>query len=214
MVMHFLQGGYSPSTPGGAASDYYGSIGYGTTYGAMTFGQMSWRGSQAQLWRGPGSPPPTYALYSNGPSLGSSPSTPSPARAHHNTNGRLLTTPRQVKALTKARNRSRHPQDQFRRSSAPISVYATQTRPVPMYVSTTMARSPPHTYFTSLPSMYSKRHKTPKHSVPMTESANGVINLPLPRQYHLISNNYWGGGPWTRSKAPVYIKPNLCYISL
>ncbi|KAK3891382.1 hypothetical protein Pcinc_004729 [Petrolisthes cinctipes] len=149
----FKAGGYSPSTPGGAASDYYGSIG-------------------------------------NGPSLGSSPSTPSPARAHRNTNGRLLTTPRQVKALMKARNRSRHPQDQCRRSSAPISVYATQNRPVPVYVSTTLARSPPHSYFTSLPSMYSKHHKTSKHSVPMTDPTNGVINFPLPRQYHLISNNF------------------------
>ena len=46
------QGGYSP--PGrGAPSDYYGSIGgYGSpgTYGGqVSFGQMSWRGSQAQL---------------------------------------------------------------------------------------------------------------------------------------------------------------------
>ncbi|KAK4295772.1 hypothetical protein Pmani_031689 [Petrolisthes manimaculis] len=122
--------------------------------------------------------------------MGSSPSTPSPARAHRNTNGRLLTTPRQVKALMKARNKSRHPQDQCRRSSAPISVYATQNRPVPVYVSTTLARSPPHSYFTSLPSMYSKHHKTSKHSVPMTDPTNGVINFPLPRQYHLISNNF------------------------
>lgn len=47
--LHLLQGGYSPGGGGGAQSDYYGSIGYGTTYGAVTFGQMSWRGSQAQL---------------------------------------------------------------------------------------------------------------------------------------------------------------------
>ncbi|KAK8743524.1 hypothetical protein OTU49_001121 [Cherax quadricarinatus] len=44
----YMAGGYSPSGPGGAPSDYYGSIGYGT-YGAVSFGQMSWRGSQAQL---------------------------------------------------------------------------------------------------------------------------------------------------------------------
>ncbi|XP_045132539.1 filamin-B-like isoform X2 [Portunus trituberculatus] len=45
----YMAGGYSPGGAGGAQSDYYGSIGYGTTYGAVTFGQMSWRGSQAQL---------------------------------------------------------------------------------------------------------------------------------------------------------------------
>ncbi|KAB7497586.1 Filamin-A [Armadillidium nasatum] len=42
----YMAGGYSPSGPG-APSDNYGSIGYG--YGAVNFGQMSWRGSQAQL---------------------------------------------------------------------------------------------------------------------------------------------------------------------
>ncbi|XP_076033181.1 filamin-A-like isoform X8 [Oratosquilla oratoria] len=46
---YVTQGGYSPNSPGGAPSEYYGSIGYGTTYGAVSFGQMSWRGSQAQL---------------------------------------------------------------------------------------------------------------------------------------------------------------------
>ncbi|XP_068231445.1 filamin-A isoform X3 [Palaemon carinicauda] len=45
----YMAGGYSPTGPGGAPSEYYGSIGYGTTYGAVSFGQMSWRGSQAQL---------------------------------------------------------------------------------------------------------------------------------------------------------------------
>ncbi|XP_076033174.1 filamin-A-like isoform X3 [Oratosquilla oratoria] len=45
----YVTGGYSPNSPGGAPSEYYGSIGYGTTYGAVSFGQMSWRGSQAQL---------------------------------------------------------------------------------------------------------------------------------------------------------------------
>nr|XP_045601850.1 filamin-A-like isoform X1 [Procambarus clarkii] len=44
----YMAGGYSPGGPGGAQSDYYGSIGYGT-YGAVSFSQMSWRGSQAQL---------------------------------------------------------------------------------------------------------------------------------------------------------------------
>jgi len=45
----YMAGGYSPNGPGGTPSEYYGSIGYGTTYGAVSFGQMSWRGSQAQL---------------------------------------------------------------------------------------------------------------------------------------------------------------------
>ncbi|XP_042865445.1 filamin-A-like isoform X5 [Penaeus japonicus] len=45
----YMAGGYSPTGMGRAPSEYYGSIGYGTTYGAVSFGQMSWRGSQAQL---------------------------------------------------------------------------------------------------------------------------------------------------------------------
>lgn len=197
----FLQGGYSPSGPGGAPSDYYGSIGYGT-YGAVSFGQMSWRGSQAQLWGGPGSPPsvapPPNASSSNGFSPGSSPSTPSPVRAPLTSNGRTaLTTPRQVKALSNARHRKKStipPQDHLTQRSMPRPPppppsSAPQRPSMPVYMSTWAWSPRQNLSTTSLPPMSTKSRTTPRRSTPMSDPAYAGINPRQFRRYRLITNN-------------------------
>lgn len=80
---------------------------------------MSWRGSQAQLWRGPGSPPsvavPTFTLLRprhSSPSHGENGIGPSsfPApRALLYGQKKTFTTPRQVKAKAKAAANRRSP---------------------------------------------------------------------------------------------------------
>lgn len=101
LFLHFLQGGYSPSGPGIPPSDNYGSIGYG--YGAVNFGQMSWRGSQAQLWGGPGSPPsftaPFFSLFRkfSSPSARESGVGSSVSRTPVYNQKKMLCTPRYLK---------------------------------------------------------------------------------------------------------------------
>ncbi|KAG7158756.1 Filamin-A-like 5 [Homarus americanus] len=162
----YMAGGYSPSGPGGAPSDYYGSIGYGT-YGAVSFGQMSWRGSQAQL---PGS-------------------SPSPPRATLVTNGRVLTTPRQVKALANTRRRKKHPPlDPVGHSSMPRPPPSISQRPLPVYMST-WVWSPHHNHFTTLPSPSQKGRTTPRRSMPMNDPAYAGINPHQFRRYRLLTSN-------------------------
>lgn len=190
-----LQGGYSPTGPGGAPSEYYGSIGYGTTYGAVSFGQMSWRGSQAQLWGGPGSPPsvalPLTAPSSNGLSPGSSPSTPSPARGPPVSNGRVLTTPRKVKAKSHARRKNKPPsQDPGGHSPVLQLPFSSPSRPMPVYMSTWAWSATHQNYFTSLPPLsVSKGRTTPRRSTPMNGPAYAGVHRHQFRRYRLITNN-------------------------
>lgn len=180
-----MQGGYSPNGTGGAQSDYYGSIGYGTTYGAVTFGQMSWRGSQAQLWGGPGSPPSVtphhIAFSSNGRNIGSSPSTPSLTRATPFTNGRLLSPVRRAKAASKAhRKHAPSPLD-----SLPRPTFSQPQRPVPLY-SSTWGWSP---RYSTLPSSSPRGHMVPRRSVPSNGSVHTGVKSHKFSRYRVITNN-------------------------